>query len=54
LPTDYWDKYPDRIASVDAAAVQAAAKKFVDLEHMQWVCVGDRKQIQTCSQNTAQ
>jgi zinc protease len=46
LPTDYWDKYPDRIASVDAAAVQVAAKKFVDLDHFQWVCVGDRKQIQ--------
>jgi zinc protease len=46
LPTDYWDKYPDRIANVDAAAVQAAAKEFVDLDHMQWVCVGDRKQIQ--------
>jgi zinc protease len=46
LPADYWDKYPDRIASVDAVAVQAAAKKFVDLDHMQWVCVGDRKQIQ--------
>jgi zinc protease len=46
LPADYWDKYPDRIASVDAAAVQAAAKKFVDLDHIQWVCVGDRKQIQ--------
>jgi len=46
LPVDYWDKYPDRIASVDAAAVQAAAKKFVDLDHMQWVCVGDRKLIQ--------
>jgi zinc protease len=46
LPADYWDKYPDRIASVDAAAVQAAAKKFVDLDHMQWVCVGDRKLIQ--------
>ncbi|HUJ31803.1 MAG TPA: pitrilysin family protein [Candidatus Acidoferrum sp.] len=46
LPVDYWDKYPDRIASVDAAAVQATAKKFVDLDHIQWVCVGDRKQIQ--------
>jgi zinc protease len=46
LPADYWDKYPDRIAAVDAAAVQAAAKKFVDLKHMQWVAVGDRKQIQ--------
>jgi zinc protease len=46
LPLDYWDKYPDRIAAVDAATVQAAARKFVDLEHMQWVCVGDRKQIE--------
>jgi zinc protease len=46
LPMDYWDKYPDRIAAIDAAGVQAAAKKFVDLQHMQWVAVGDRKQIQ--------
>jgi zinc protease len=46
LPTDYWDKYPDHIAAVDAASVQAMAKRFVDLNHMQWVAVGDRKQIQ--------
>jgi len=46
LPTDYWDKYPDRISAVSAAEVQAAARKYVDLSHMQWVCVGDRKQIQ--------
>jgi zinc protease len=46
LPADYWDKYPDRIAAIDAAAVQAVAKKYVDLDHFQWVCVGDRKQIQ--------
>jgi zinc protease len=46
LPSDYWEKYPDRVAAVDAASVQAAAKKFVDLDHMQWVAVGDRKQIQ--------
>ncbi len=45
LPADYWDKYPDRIAAVDAAKVQAAAKKYVDLNHMQWVSVGDVKQI---------
>jgi zinc protease len=47
LPADYWDKYSDRITAVDAAAVQSAAKKFVDLDHLQWVCVGDRKQIQS-------
>jgi zinc protease len=46
LPADYWDKYPDRIAAVSAADIQAVAKKYVDLDHMQWICVGDRKQIQ--------
>jgi zinc protease len=46
LPLDYWDKYPDHIGSIDAAGVQEAAKKFIDLGHMQWVAVGDRKQIQ--------
>lgn len=46
LPADYWDKYPDRISAVSAAEVQSAAKKYVDLSHMQWVCVGDRRQIQ--------
>ncbi len=45
LPADYWDKYPDRIAAVDAAQVQAAAKKYIDLDHLQWVAVGDGKQI---------
>jgi predicted Zn-dependent peptidase len=46
LPAGYWDAYPDRIAAIDAAAVQAAAKKYVDLAHFQWVCVGDRTKIQ--------
>ena len=46
LPDDYWDRYAERIAAVDAAAEQAAARKFVDLAHMQWICVGDRKQIE--------
>ena len=46
LPADYWDKFPDRIAAIDAAGVQATAKKYVDLDHMQWIAVGDRKQIQ--------
>ena len=46
LPADYWDHFPDRITAVDAAAVQAAARRFVDLAHMQWIAVGDRGQIQ--------
>lgn len=47
LPADYWDKYPDHIGGIDAAAVQAAGKKFVDLDHLQWICVGDRKEIES-------
>lgn len=46
LPADYWDQYADHIAAVDPAGVEAAARRFVDLTHMQWVCVGDRRQIQ--------
>jgi zinc protease len=47
LPVDYWDKYPDHIGAIDAAAAQASAKKFVDLDHLQWICVGDRKEIES-------
>ena len=47
LPVDYWDKYPDHIAAIDAGGVQASAKKFVDLDHLQWICVGDRKEIES-------
>ncbi len=46
LPEDYWDRYPEQVAQVNQIAVQAAAKKYVDLDHLQVVCVGDRKQIE--------
>lgn len=46
LPADYWDTYPDHIQAITAAQVQAVAKKYVDLSKMQWVAVGDRKQIE--------
>jgi zinc protease len=45
LPTDYWDTYADKIAAVNADAVQRVAKKYVDLEHLQIVVVGDAKQV---------
>ncbi|HEX7285173.1 MAG TPA: pitrilysin family protein [Candidatus Angelobacter sp.] len=45
LPIDYWDKYPDQIAKLDADAVQRTAKKYIDLDHLQLVVVGDAKQI---------
>lgn len=45
LPADYWDKYSDQIAKVDADAVQRVARKYVDLDHLQIVVVGDAKQV---------
>jgi predicted Zn-dependent peptidase len=45
LPPDYWDRYPEQIAKVSPDMVEKAAKKYVDLDHLQFVCVGDGKQI---------
>ena len=45
FPEDYWDNYTDTIGKVDAAAVQQAAKKYIDLPHLQIVAVGDAQQI---------
>ena len=45
LPQDYWDTYSDQIAKVDADAVQRTARKYVDLDHLQLVVVGDAKQV---------
>lgn len=45
LPLDYWDTYSDQIAKVDADAVQRIARKYVDLDHLQLVVVGDAKQV---------
>ena len=41
LPADYWDTYPQRVAAVTAADVQRVAQKYVDLDHIQIVAVGD-------------
>ncbi len=45
LPEDYWDRYPAAVAQVSPEDVQRAARKYVDLDHLQLVCVGDGKQI---------
>ncbi len=44
LPRNYWDQYPVEVAHTTAETVQAAARKYVDLDHLQIVCVGDPKQ----------
>jgi zinc protease len=45
LPKDYWDHYSDELAKVDADNVQRMARKYVDLDHLQVVVVGDAKEV---------
>ena len=45
LPADYWDNYSEAIAKVDADTVQRMARKYVDLDHLQIVVVGDASQV---------
>jgi zinc protease len=41
LPADYWDTYPQKVAAITAADVQRVAQKYIDLDHLQIVAVGD-------------
>lgn len=45
LPADYWDTYPKKVAAITAADVQRVARKYIDLEHLQIVAVGDAAKI---------
>src|SRR6185503_12657091 len=41
LPANYWDTYPQKVEAITAADVQRVAQKYVDINHMQIVAVGD-------------
>jgi zinc protease len=45
LPQDYWDQYPEEVAKVTPQVVKETANKYIDLDHLQVVCVGNGKQI---------
>ena len=45
FPSDYWDRYPDRILAVTADQIQAAAKTYLDPSRLQVVAVGDAGRI---------
>lgn len=45
LPVTYWDQYPAEVAKVTQDDVQRVARKYLDKDHLQVVCVGDAKQI---------
>lgn len=41
LPADYWDTYPQQVAAITAEDIQAIAQKYIDLDHLQVIAVGD-------------
>jgi len=45
LPADYWDTYPQKISAQTAEDIQRVAQKYLDLDHLQVVVVGDAKQL---------
>ena len=45
LPDDYWDTYPQKIDAITLADVQRVAKKYIDLDKVQIVAVGDASKI---------
>jgi zinc protease len=47
LPADYWDHYSEQVALVNAETVQRMARKYVNLDRLQIVVVGDAKEVHT-------
>jgi zinc protease len=47
FPADYWDTYPEKIAAVTAEDVQRVAKKYIPLDNIQIIVVGDASKIKT-------
>ena len=45
LPADYWDTYPEKIAAVTAADVQRVAQKYIPVDDVVIVAVGDAARI---------
>jgi predicted Zn-dependent peptidase len=45
LPANYWDTYPQLIASVTAEDVQRVAKKYLDPASLQIVAIGDAAKV---------
>jgi zinc protease len=45
LPADYWDTYPEKVMAVTAADVERVARKYVPLETVQLIAVGDAAKI---------
>jgi zinc protease len=46
LPDDYWDHYATLVSELDAAAVDAMAKRLLTPGRLTWVVVGDLRVIE--------
>ena len=46
LPADYYQAFPKLVNAVTKDDVLRVAKKYIDLEHLNIVVVGDRKSIE--------
>ncbi len=47
FPADYWETYPEKIAAVTAADVQRVAQKYVPVDDLVIVAVGDAAKIRS-------
>ena len=45
MPADYWDTYPAKVMAVTDADVQRVAQKYIDINHLQVIAVGDATKI---------
>jgi len=45
LPEDYWDTYPTKIAALTSEDIQRVAQKYLTLENIQIVAVGDATKV---------
>ena len=46
LPTDYWSNYATKVHSLEAPALNEAAKKYIHPEEIIWIVVGDLSKIE--------
>ena len=47
LPSDYWDTYPEKIAAVTADDVQRVARRYIPLDNIVIIAVGDAMKIRS-------
>lgn len=47
LPANYWDTFPAKVMAVTAADIQRVAKKYVPMDNLQLVAVGDASKIRS-------